>query len=128
VEYVATAPDGPKPRFDPRVNSHFARCCRRFSLDELPQLLQVVAGRMSLVGPRPITAAELHTYYGVHAAEVLRIHPGMTGLWQVKGRNRLSYGQRRRLDLFYARRRSVGLYVRVLALTIPAVIRGSGAW
>lgn len=82
---------------DPRVTHGFARLLRRYSLDELPQLMHAVSGRMSMVGPRPVTAAELEEHYGAAAWEVLRVRPGITGLWQVMGRNRLSYRQRRRL-------------------------------
>src|SRR5215469_2866618 len=84
---------------DPRVTSRIARLCRRFSIDELPQLLHVITGRMRLVGPRPITPAEWNFYYGDNARAVLAAAPGITGLWQVMGRNRLTYAQRRRLDL-----------------------------
>ena len=89
---------------DPRVTSRLALFCRRFSLDELPQLIHVVSGSMRLVGPRPITRIEWNEYYGVSSVEVLSVRPGLTGLWQVMGRNGLTYAQRRRLaDLFYAR-------------------------
>ena len=87
------------PRFkgasDPRVTSRIAVFCRRFSLDELPQLIHVLSGRMRLVGPRPITRAEWNEHYGASSMEVLSVSPGMTGMWQVMGRNRLTYGQRR---------------------------------
>ena len=82
---------------DPRVTSGMALFLRRFSLDELPQLIHVVSGRMRLVGPRPVTGAEWKEYYGAPAVDVLSVAPGITGLWQVLGRNRLTYGQRRRL-------------------------------
>lgn len=113
---------------DPRVTNSFARLLRRYSIDELPQLLHVVTGRMSLVGPRPMTVDELETYYGAEAsAEVLSVKPGLTGLWQIKGRNRLTYHQRRRLDLFLVRKASVGLYVRILVQTLPCVLSGRDA-
>jgi lipopolysaccharide/colanic/teichoic acid biosynthesis glycosyltransferase len=102
--------------------------CRRFSLDELPQLAHVVIGQMSLVGPRPITQAELLKYYGASAGEVTGILPGMTGLWQVMGRNRLNYRQRRRLDLFLVRHFSPGFYFQILLRTLPNVLLGSNAW
>jgi exopolysaccharide production protein ExoY len=113
---------------DTRVCSSFARMCRRFSLDELPQLVHVVAGQMSLVGPRPITQAELLKYYGASAGEVTAILPGMTGLWQIMGRNRLNYRQRRRLDLFLVRHFSPGFYFRILLRTVPSVLLGANAW
>ena len=112
---------------DPRVTSPLARLCRRFSLDELPQLLHVVTGRMRLVGPRPITRQEWDEHYGASAAEVLGALPGMTGLWQVMGRNRLTYAQRRRLDLFYVRRQSWRLDLRLLLRTPARVLSGRGA-
>jgi lipopolysaccharide/colanic/teichoic acid biosynthesis glycosyltransferase len=113
---------------DPRVTSRLAAFCRRFSVDELPQLLQVVTGKLSLVGPRPLTPAELEAYYGSHSAEVLSVRPGLTGLWQVMGRNRLTYPQRRRLDLFFVRKRGLGLYLRILLRTPARVLSGRDAW
>ena len=112
---------------DPRVSSALARFCRRFSLDELPQLAHVLSGRMRLVGPRPITREEWDEHYGPSAAEVLSVLPGMTGLWQVMGRNRLTYAQRRRLDLFYVRRRSWRLDWGLLWRTPARVLSGRGA-
>jgi lipopolysaccharide/colanic/teichoic acid biosynthesis glycosyltransferase len=113
---------------DPRVTSRVAAFCRRFSLDELPQLLHVVSGRMSLVGPRPLTPSELKRYYGSTAAEAVSVRPGMTGLWQVMGRSRLTYAQRKRLDLFFVRHASPGLYFRILLGTIPRVLAGKDSW
>jgi exopolysaccharide production protein ExoY len=113
---------------DPRVTSRFARFLRRFSIDELPQLGHIVTGRMRFVGPRPLTAEELETYYGAAAIEVLRVLPGLTGLWQIMGRNRLTYAQRRRLDLFLVRRNSIALYFRILAATPVRVLSGRDAW
>ena len=92
---------------DPRVTSRFAAWCRRHSLDELPQLYHIVRGEMSFVGPRPITRAELETHYGASVVEVLSLRPGLVGLWQVMGRNHLTYARRRRLDLMLVRRASV---------------------
>src|SRR5439155_2656241 len=99
VERVVEEP-GPdlKHAADPRVTSAFARFCRRFSIDELPQFINVVRGEMSLVGPRPLTREEMRAHYAADAPEVLSVKPGITGLWQVMGRSRLSYPQRRRLD------------------------------
>jgi exopolysaccharide production protein ExoY len=128
LEYIQDE-DGPgrKGVEDARVRSVFARALRRFSLDEFPQLLHVLSGRMALVGPRPLTRTELDLHYGSRAPEVLRVRPGLTGLWQVMGRNRLTYPQRRRLDLFYVRRRSVGLCLMILARTVPQVLRARDA-
>jgi lipopolysaccharide/colanic/teichoic acid biosynthesis glycosyltransferase len=117
-----------KSAADPRVTSAFARFLRRASIDELPQLAHVLSGRMSLVGPRPLTQTELTVHYGAHAGRVLRVRPGLTGLWQVMGRNRLTYLQRRRLDLFYVGRRSAALYAMILARTIPLVLSGKDTW
>jgi exopolysaccharide production protein ExoY len=112
---------------DPRVVSKFAAICRRYSLDELPQLYHVARGQMSFVGPRPITQDELDTYYGTHVAEVLQLKPGLTGLWQMLGRNRLSYARRVKLDVMLARRASAVLYFRILLRTIPRVVCGYDA-
>ena len=112
---------------DERVKSRFAAFCRRYSLDELPQLYHVARGEMSLAGPRPITLAELNEYYGSSAAEVVSLRPGMTGLWQVKGRNRLSYASRKRLDLFFVRRGTAALYFRILLRSVAEVLSGRGA-
>jgi lipopolysaccharide/colanic/teichoic acid biosynthesis glycosyltransferase len=117
-----------KTATDPRVSSRFARLCRRYSVDELPQLWHVVRGEMSLVGPRPVTAGELAQHYGAAAAQVLEVRPGLAGLWQVMGRSRLSYRQRRRLDLFLVGHASYGLYLRILAKTLPAVLKGRDAY
>lgn len=113
---------------DPRVTSAFARFCRRHSIDELPQLWHVVAGEMSLIGPRPVTSAEWERYYGDRSNEVLRLKPGLSGLWQTRGRNRLTYRQRRRLDLFLARHYCLLLYLRILGQTVPRVIAGRDSY
>jgi lipopolysaccharide/colanic/teichoic acid biosynthesis glycosyltransferase len=112
---------------DARVSSRFAAFCRRYSLDELPQLYHVARGEMSLVGPRPITRRELDEYYDYCAAEVLLCRPGITGLWQALGRNRLTYSRRKRLDLWFVRNAAPGLYFRILFRSVPAVIGGRGA-
>ncbi|HWF10229.1 MAG TPA: sugar transferase [Bryobacteraceae bacterium] len=113
---------------DSRVSSRFAAFCRRHSLDELPQLYHVVRGEMALVGPRPITSEELRTWYGSDADEVLSTRPGLTGLWQIRGRSRLNYARRRRLDLLLVRRRSMSLYLRILLRSIPGVVSGRDAF
>jgi exopolysaccharide production protein ExoY len=111
-----------------RVTSRFAAFCRRYSLDELPQLWHVVRGEMALVGPRPLTPQELATYYGSDGARIVSALPGLTGLWQISGRSRLTYPQRRRLDLFLVRKWSLSLYLRILLLTLPRVLTGKDAW
>jgi exopolysaccharide production protein ExoY len=113
---------------DPRISSAFASYCRRHSIDELPQLLHVVLGEMSLVGPRPITVSECRLHYSSDAAEVLGVKPGLSGLWQIMGRSRLSYEQRRNLDLVLVRNRSLKLYFRILLWTLPEIWNGRNAW
>jgi exopolysaccharide production protein ExoY len=117
-----------KPRFDPRVSSRFAAFCRKYSIDELPQLWNVIAGDMALLGPRPLTADELAEHYAAHSRYVLSVKPGITGLWQVKGRSRLTYKQRKRLDLFLLKHWSLGLYGKILAATVSNVLTGRDAW
>ena len=129
VEHIVDE-DGPlrKDSADVRVTSGFARFCRRFSLDEIPQLFNVIAGEMSLVAPRPLTRSELSEYYGEEAAEVLSVRPGITGLWQVSGRNSLTYAERRRMDMFMIRNLTIRLYLRILLRTIPVVLTGKNSW
>jgi len=117
-----------KSASDSRVSGRFARFCRRHSIDELPQLWHVLSGEMSLVGPRPITARESERYYGAHAAEVLQVKPGLAGLWQVSGRNRLTYAERCELDLRLVRERSIGLYCFILLRTLPEILNGENSW
>lgn len=113
---------------DPRVTSRCAAFCRKHSIDELPQFWHVVRGEMSLVGPRPMTELEWAKHYGDSAREILGLRPGISGLWQTRGRNRLTYRQRRRLDIFLARHYCLWLYVRIVAKTIPRVLAGRDAW
>jgi len=113
---------------DPRVTSRFAAMLRKYSIDELPQLIHVAAGTMSVVGPRPLTRVELDAYYGRDGLEVISRRPGITGLWQVVGRNRLSYGQRRRLDLSFVRNRSMRLCIAILLRTPRKVLSGRNAF
>jgi exopolysaccharide production protein ExoY len=113
---------------DSRVSGRFGRFCRRHSLDELPQLVNVLSGDMSLVGPRPVTPAEVVQIYGSKAEEVLRVKPGLSGLWQISGRNRLSAEERCSLDLECVRKRSVKMYFRVLMRTLPELFTGESAW
>lgn len=129
VEYIDDeSGPGRKHPADPRIASRFARFCRRHSIDELPQLWQVVRGEMALVGPRPATASELRTHYGTDAETLLELKPGIAGLWQISGRNRLTYGERRDLDLHYVRHRSLPMYGKILLRTIPEVLRGGNSW
>jgi lipopolysaccharide/colanic/teichoic acid biosynthesis glycosyltransferase len=109
---------------DPRI-THVGHILRPTSLDELPQLINVVRGEMSLVGPRP-TSFEPSTYSLWHTYR-LEVTPGITGLWQVKGRNQTDFNERLRLDIEYIRRRSFALDLKILLQTVPAVLKRSGA-
>ena len=110
---------------DPRITpiGHFLR---RTSLDELPQLFNVLRGDMSLVGPRPITVGEL-TRYGRVRWHYLSVRPGMTGLWQVSGRNNTSYDERVALDRRYVEERSVWMNLQILVKTVKVVVARDGA-
>lgn len=125
---ISDPEDDDKTAGDPRITNRFAAFCRRHSIDELPQLWHVVRGQMSLVGPRPLTRGEIVRYYGVQAAELLSVKPGLTGLWQVHGRSAIRFPRRAQMDLQLVRTLSARLYLKILARTIPAVVRGAGAW
>ena len=114
-----------KLRRDPRITP-LGGFLRRSSLDELPQFLNVLRGDMSLVGPRPIVDAEVPKY-GRYIAHYYANKPGITGLWQISGRNDVGYRRRVAMDVIYARRRSVGLYIWILLATAPAVLFRRGA-
>jgi lipopolysaccharide/colanic/teichoic acid biosynthesis glycosyltransferase len=129
VERIVAEPSGDgKDPADPRVTSRFAAFCRRHSIDELPQLWHVVRGEMSLVGPRPLTRTELVRYYGRHVAELLSVKPGLTGVWQVRGRSAVNFPRRVTMDLELVRTLSPKLYLSLLLRTLPALIHGKGAW
>ena len=115
-----------KIRRDPRI-TRVGRFIRRYSLDELPQLINVVLGDMSLVGPRPPTAAEVERYQDWEHGR-LRAVPGITGLWQVSGRTEIPFSEMVRLDLDYIRNWSLALDVEILLRTIPAVFSTKGAY
>lgn len=110
---------------DPRVTS-MGRFLRKSSLDELPQLFNVLRGEMSFVGPRPIVPAEVPRYRA-RIGDYNKLRPGLTGLWQVSGRNLVSYRRRVALNSVYARRRSISLDLVILARTIGVVFLGRGA-
>lgn len=120
--------EGPlfKMRHDPRVTS-WGRFMRRHSIDEFPQLINVLKGDMSLVGPRPPLPAETEAYEADHWRR-LEVPPGMTGLWQVSGRSDLSFDEMVRLDLFYIENWSVGFDIALMLRTIPAVVMARGAY
>jgi lipopolysaccharide/colanic/teichoic acid biosynthesis glycosyltransferase len=111
---------------DPRV-TRVGRILRKTSLDELPQLFHVVQGHMSLVGPRPPFPEEVERYEPWMLRR-LAVRPGLTCLWQISGRSDLSFEEWMRLDLEYVDRSSLGLDLKILALTIPAVVSGRGAY
>jgi exopolysaccharide production protein ExoY len=115
-----------KLRCDPRI-TRIGRVLREYSLDELPQLINVIRGEMSLVGPRPVVAAEL-ARYGQRAAHYLSARPGITGLWQISGRSDTSYTQRVELDSRYVREWSFANDVTILVRTIPAVLSSRGSY
>ncbi|MCD6040769.1 MAG: exopolysaccharide biosynthesis protein [Burkholderiales bacterium] len=110
---------------DPRVTT-LGRVLRESSLDELPQLLNVLRGEMALVGPRPITVEELRRYAGARW-HYLSVLPGMTGLWQVSGRNETAYERRVELDELYVKNRSAWLDCKILAKTVVVVLTRQGA-
>jgi lipopolysaccharide/colanic/teichoic acid biosynthesis glycosyltransferase len=108
---------------DPRITA-LGAWLRRTSLDELPQLCNVLRGQMSLVGPRPVLPWEAELFQESDR-ERFDVKPGITGLWQVSGRNKLSYREALALDVEYARRRTVSLDLQILIRTVPAVLRGA---
>ena len=109
-----------KLRRDPRITP-IGQFLRLTSLDELPQFWNILRGEMSVVGPRPIVEQEIPRY-GPAMEQVLSVRPGLTGLWQVSGRNNVSYQRRVLLDLTYVNRRSLGLDVRILWRTVSVVL------
>lgn len=120
-----------KIRDDPRI-TRVGKIIRRLSIDELPQLFNVLTGDMTLVGPRPLPVSDLEKMQG--NPEILRtmrarasVKPGVTGLWQVCGRSALGFSTMITLDLYYVENRSLLLDIRILLQTIPAVLRGEGA-
>jgi lipopolysaccharide/colanic/teichoic acid biosynthesis glycosyltransferase len=112
---------------DPRITK-MGRFLRKTSLDELPQLLNIVGGSLSLVGPRPVLQEETELY-GKDRDLLLSCKPGLTGLWQVQGRSNVSYenGQRQAMELKYVRERSLWLDIKILFMTVGAVVRMDGA-
>ena len=115
-----------KLKNDPRITP-IGGFLRRSSLDELPQLINVLRGDMSIVGPRPITMVEAERY-GRYIVEYVSVAPGITGLWQISGRNDVSYRRRVALDVAFARSRSLPLYVKIAVMTVPAVLFARGSY
>jgi len=115
-----------KPRVDPRV-TRIGLLLRRTSLDELPQLLNVLRGEMSLIGPRMVSPDEIERY-GKLQLNLLTVKPGITGPWQVRGRADIEYADRIRLSTEYIRNYSIWLDLQILLQTVPAVLKGKGAY
>jgi Undecaprenyl-phosphate galactose phosphotransferase WbaP len=115
-----------KLKHDPRI-TRIGKFLRRFSLDELPQILNVLKGDMSLVGPRPIVTDEIQLYENKYHFYTW-VKPGLTGLWQVSGRNDIAYEKRVRLDVFYVRNWSIWMDIYILVKTIITVVIGKGAY
>ena len=115
-----------KMRRDPRV-TRVGRFLRRSSLDEVPQLFNVLRGEMSLVGPRPALPEETIRYSDLQRGR-LRVKPGVTGLWQVNGRHDLSFEDYVRYDLFYVENWSLTMDLYILAKTVPALLGGRGSY
>ena len=120
--------DGPlfKIREDPRVTAVGA-VLRRLSLDEVPQLWNVLRGEMSLVGPRPLPLRDYERLEAWHRKRYL-VLPGVTGLWQISGRSNLGFDDLVRLDFYYLENWSIWLDISILAKTVPAVVSGRGAY
>ncbi len=115
-----------KLMFDPRTTA-IGQFLRRTSLDELPQLFNVLVGDMSFVGPRPVTQGELSHFYGRKARFYTSVRPGITGPWQISGRNEIGYSQRVQLDTRYAIRHSLMNDLVILMRTPAAILSGRGA-
>ena len=115
-----------KLKSDPRM-TWIGSFLRKSSLDELPQLFNVLRGEMSLVGPRPIVDGEVWRY-GRYFSNYCSVRPGITGLWQISGRNDVSYRRRVAFDVAYSRSRSLTLNARIILLTIPSVLLARGSY
>jgi exopolysaccharide production protein ExoY len=115
-----------KLRRDPRVTA-IGAVLRKSSLDELPQLFNVLKGEMSIVGPRPVTDDELERY-STSVGAYLACRPGITGLWQVSGRSMTTYDKRVACDAFYAQNWSIALDAKILIVTIPALLASETAF
>lgn len=132
TEYLASNPEAAaewrvrqKLQSDPRV-TRIGLFLRKTSLDELPQFVNVLRGEMSIVGPRPFMAEQEDDYLRAGGRSYYRLKPGITGLWQVSGRNQTSFGARVLYDNHYLRTLSFSGDLRLLARTVPAVLRGTG--
>lgn len=115
-----------KLKHDPRITA-LGRFLRKSSVDELPQLFNVLAGEMSIVGPRPIVDAECAKYRR-YISDYYSVRPGITGLWQVCGRNDVSYRRRVAIDVTYVRERSLLLDCKIILMTVPAILTSKGTY
>jgi lipopolysaccharide/colanic/teichoic acid biosynthesis glycosyltransferase len=122
----AGEPRSYKMKSDPRV-TWFGKFIRTTSIDELPQLFNVLKGDMSMVGPRPCIPYEAANYEPWHLRRILAAKPGITGVWQVEGRSKVSFSEMVRMDLRYIRDCSLGLDLKIIAMTVVVVIRCDGA-
>lgn len=116
-----------KLKNDPRIIPVVGKFLRKYSLDEFPQFFNVLRGDMSIVGPRPVSEYEFNTFYIDHK-DIFSLKPGITGLWQVSGRNDLSYNQRINLDLEYLNNRSIFLDFKIILKTIKVMLYPTGAY
>lgn len=110
---------------DPRITS-IGKILRKTSLDELPQLLNIVYGNMSIVGPRPIVQNEIYKY-GKYTKKLFSVKPGLTGMWQANGRSSTSYQQRIRMDMYYIDNRSLWMDFKIIVKTAMSVLKSEGA-
>ena len=115
-----------KLRDDPRITS-LGHVLRKYSIDELPQLFNILNGEMSLVGPRPIVQEEA-SFYGQHFTTYCSVYPGLTGLWQISGRNDVDYALRVQLDVHYIQSWSPAQDVKIILKTLPAVLEARGCY
>jgi len=122
-EWLATR----KLKNDPRI-TRIGKFLRKYSLDELPQLWNVLKGEMSLVGPRPVARDELVQFYKKHTVYYILVRPGMTGLWQISGRSDTSYDERIQLDVHYVKNWTIFLDFKILLKTAQIVLLGKGAY
>lgn len=116
-----------KIKNDPRI--HFiGKLLRKTSIDEFPQFWNVLKGDLSVVGPRPVTEEEVDKYFGSKAAKILSVRPGLTGIWQTSGRSLLTFEERLALEELYIDQQSLGLDIRIICKTIPAIFSAKGAF
>jgi len=116
-----------KLKNDPRITP-IGKILRKFSLDELPQFFNVLKGDLSVVGPRPVVKDELEKYYGEFKKFYLAVKPGITGLWQVSGRNNTTYEDRVKLDTIYVINWSLWLDIIIILKTLKVIIKKEGAY